>query len=203
MTNVLLLTSSPRGDASYSTQVATELAHKINGATVTVRELWRDSVPHLNPGFVHAAYTPADNRTPEQREAIALSDTLVAELKATDIVIVASGMVNFGIPSTLKSWIDNITRAGATFRYGEAGPEGLVTGKKTVLVLATGGVYSEGPMAAMDHQGPYLRSVLGFLGMTDIETILIEGVAMGPEVTEKELTAAKAKAETLAAALAA
>ena len=201
MTNVLLLTSSPRGDASYTAQVATELAHKISGATVTVRELWREMVPPLDPGFVHAAYTPADNRTAEQREALALSDTLIAELKATDVLIIASGMINFGVPSTLKSWIDNVTRRGMTFRYGEAGPEGLVTGKKTVLVLATGGVYSQGPMAAMDHQEPYLRSVLSFLGMSDIETILIEGVSMGPEVTEKEFAAAKVKAHALASAL--
>lgn len=106
-------------------------------------------------------------------------------------------MINFGLPSVLKSWIDHITRAGLTFRYSEAGVEGLVRGKKAILVLATGGIYSEGPRAAMNYLEPYLRAILGFLGVTDIETILLEGVAYGPEATEKSLAQARALAETL------
>jgi FMN-dependent NADH-azoreductase len=203
MSNVLLLTSSPRGEASYSTQIATELAQKITGAQLTVRELWRNPLPTLTPEFLHASFTPADSRTPEQREALALSDKLITELQAADIVIVAAGMINFGMPSPLKSWIDLVTRAGLTFRYGEAGAEGLVTGKKTIFVLATGGIYSEGPMTAMNHLEPPLRTNLGFLGLTDVETIVIEGVAMGPEMTEKALAAAHTKAEALATAVAA
>lgn len=199
MKKVLLLTSSPRGEASHSSQVATELAHKIEGAEVTVRELWRDPLPHLDPTFAHAAFTPVANRTPEQNAALALSEELVAELKATDILIIGAAMINFGLPTPLKSWIDHVTRAGLTFRYGEAGPEGLVTGKKAVFVLASGGIYSTGPTVAMNHLEPPLRTNLSFLGVTDIETILIEGVSLGPEVTEKSVAAARAKAETLAA----
>jgi FMN-dependent NADH-azoreductase len=199
MKNVLLITSSPRGDASFSTQIATDLAEGIEGAHVTVRELWRDPLPHIGPRFVHSVFTPEGSRTPEQREALALSDALIAELKAADIVVVGAGMINFGMPSTLKSWIDHVTRAGLTFRYGEAGPEGLVTGKKTILVLATGGVYSAGPTVAMNHLEPHLRTTFDLLGLTDVETIRIEGVALGPETTERSLAEARAKAEMLAA----
>jgi len=198
MNNVLLLTSSPRGEHSLSTQVATELAQKIQGAHLTVRNLWSAPLPHIGPGFIHAIFTPEESRSPEQREALALSNELIAELKAADLVIIAAGMINFGMPSTLKTWIDYITRSGETFSYGEAGPQGLVTGKKVALVIATGGVYSAGPMTAMNHLEPHLRAVLGFLGMTDVETILIEGVAFGPEATEKALTDARTKAEQFA-----
>lgn len=200
-TNVLLLTSSPRGEASLSTQVATELAQKITGAQVTTRELWRDPLPHISPAFIHAVFTPEADRSPEQREALVVSDALIAELQAADIVILGAGMINFALPSSLKAWIDHVTRSGLTFRYGEAGPEGLVQGKKVILVLATGGVYSEGPMVALNHMEPYLKTVLGFLGMTNVETILVEGVAFGPEATEKALTAARARAEALALSL--
>jgi FMN-dependent NADH-azoreductase len=124
---------------------------------------------------------------------------LIAELNNADIVVIGAGMINFGVPSGLKSWLDHVTRAGVTFRYGAAGPEGLVTGKKVILVLATGGIYSTGPMAPLDHMEPHLRTSLGLLGMTDVETILIEGTAMGPEATEEALTGARAKAVALTA----
>ena len=199
MTNVLLLTSSPRGEASHSTQVATELAQKISGASVTVRELWRDPLPPITPGFLHASFTPEGDRTPEQKKTLALSDELIAELQAADLVIVAAGMINFGMPSTLKSWVDHVTRAGVTFRYGEAGPEGLVTGKKAIMVLATGGVYSAESMTALNHLGPHLQVNLGFIGLIDVETVLIEGTAMGPEATEKALADGRTKADALAA----
>lgn len=199
MKKVLLLTSSPRGEASLSTQIATELAKKIENSQLVTRELWRDSLPHITPELIGAVYTPAEARTAEQVKSLALSDELVAELKAADVIVIGAGMINFGIPSTLKTWIDHIVRAGVTFSYGEAGPEGLVQGKKLILVLASGGVYSVGPMASFNHVEPYLRSSLGFLGLTDVETVLIEGTAMGPEATEQAVVNAKAKAETLAA----
>ncbi len=202
MIHVLLITSSPRGDASYSTQVATELAHKIPGAQIAERDLWSDPIPHIGPGYVHAAFTPEAARTPEQTDALALSDELIAELKAADVVVIGAGMINFGVPSALKSWIDHIARVGQTFTYGEAGPVGLVTGKKLILVLASGGVYSVGPMTALNHLEPYLRSMLGFLGLTDVQTVLAEGVSQGPEAAEREVAAAREKAETLAFALA-
>lgn len=201
MTNLLLITSSPRGEASLSTQIATELVEEIQGVHVSVRDLVRFPLPHIDPEVVQAAYTPEADRTTRQREALALSDELIAELKNADIVVIGAGMINFGMPSGLKSWVDHVTRAGVTFRYGAAGPEGLVTGKRVILVLAMGGVYSAGPMAEWNHLGPHLQANLGFLGMTDTETIVIEGTAMGPEATEAALSAARAKAVALAATL--
>lgn len=201
MTNVLVLTSSPRGEAAHSTNVATELAGKIENAHVTVRDLCRNPLPHITPAFVHAMYTPEKDRTPQQRDALALSDELVAELTASDVVIIAAGLINFGEPSTLKAWIDHVSRAGQTFRYSESGPVGLLKGKKAILVLAMGGVYSTGPMASFNHLEPHLRSVLGFLGITDIETVLIEGVGLGEEALEKALGDARARVDSLAVAV--
>lgn len=198
MTNLLLLTSSPRGKASYSTQLARELAGRIENARVTHRDLTSPALPHIGPEFVQAVFTPEPDRTPAQRETLALSDELIAELNNADVVIIGAGMINFSIPSGLKSWLDHVTRAGITFRYSAAGPEGLVTGKKVILVLAKGGVYSSGTMAPLDHMEPHLYTSLGFLGMTDVETVVIEGTAMGPEATEEALASARAKAQTLA-----
>lgn len=203
MKNVLLINSSPRGEASFSTQVATELARKITGAHLTVRDLWRDPLPHIDPHFIQSAFTPEANRTPEQKQALALSDELIAELKTADVLVIGAGMINFGIPSPLKSWIDHVSRAGQTFRYSEAGAEGLLVGKKVYLVLATGGIYSSGPAATMNYMEPHLRTSLGFLGLTDIETVLIEGSALGPERIEQALTEARTKVGALAAVSAA
>jgi FMN-dependent NADH-azoreductase len=189
MKNVLLLTSSPRGELSHSTQVATKLAQEIGG-TLTVRELWRNPPPTIGPEFVHAVYTPEPHRTAAQREALAFSDEFIAELRAADLIVIGAGMINFGIPASLKSWIDHVTRKGETFEYGESGPVGLLTGKKLVLVLAFGGVYSSGPMESFDHLAPALHGVLGFLGLTDVETIRIEGVAYGEEAAAKALDGA-------------
>lgn len=202
MKNVLLLISSPRGDASLSTQVATELANQIPNARVTVRDLGSAPVPHIGPDFLQANFTPEANRTPEQKATLALSDTLIAELLAADVVVIGAGMINFGPPSGLKAWLDQVIRAGQTFRYGEGGPVGLVTGKKVFLVLATGGIYSSGPLAPMNHMEPHLQTSLGFLGMTDIEIVRIEGSALGPEITAQALATARTQAGLAATHLA-
>lgn len=197
MENVLFITSSPRGEASYSAQIGEELVGGLGGSVLR-RELWRDAPPILSPEIVGALFTPEEARTPEQRERVALSDELLRELKAADTIVIAAGMINFGLPTALKAWIDLVARKGETFRYTEAGPEGLLTGKKLYLVLAYGGVYSSGPMAAMDHLEPQLRSQLGFLGLTDVEVVKIEGVAMGEEATERALAEARERVRELA-----
>jgi len=189
MKNVLLVTSSPRGEASHSTQVATELAKSLGG-NLTLRELWRDPVPPIGPAFVHAMFTPAEDRTPEQREVLAPSDAAIAELQQADVIIIAAGMINFGMPAALKTWIDLVTRADMTFSYATGRPEGLLTNKRLVLVLATGGVYTAGPMQAMDHLEPALRTSLGFLGLTNVETVRVEGVAHGEDATAQALVSA-------------
>ncbi len=203
MSSILLLTSSPRND-SLSTSIATELANKIKaqnpGKTIVHRDLTATGLPHIDDLFTGAIRTPPEARTAEQAEAVKLSDQLVSELLAADTVVIGTGLINFNIYSSLKTWIDNVARAGLTFKYTETGPVGLATGKKAYIVLASGGVYSEGPAAPLNHAVPYLKSVLAFIGITDVETVYVEGVAFGPEAAEKAISAAKARAEELARA---
>ena len=204
MSNILLITSSPRGDASLSTRIATDLAEDLRdarpGTTLVARDLAAQPPAHIDGDFTGGIFTAPESRTPGQQAAVADSDAVVDELLAADTLVIATGIYNFSIASTLKSWIDNVARAGRTFRYTEKGPEGLATGKKAYLVVASGGVYSEGPAAPLDHAVPYLKSVLGFLGITDVEVIRIEGVAMGPDVAEKAVAAASTQAAQYAQA---
>ena len=193
--NILFVTSSSRGSASYSnraaTNVLTELRSRNPGARVTVRDLGREPLPHINDDFVTATRSATMPQTDEQRALLAHSEALVDELMAADVIVIAAPMINFSIPSNLKAWIDYVARAGRTFRYSEKGPEGLVTGKQVILVAARGGVYAGNP--ALDFQVPYLKSVLGFLGMTDVEVLEVEGTAYGLEAAENAVTAATAK----------
>ncbi|MEJ0074999.1 MAG: FMN-dependent NADH-azoreductase [Alphaproteobacteria bacterium] len=207
--NILFVTSSARGSASYSNRVAAtvldELAARNPGATVTVRDLAREPLPHVGDDFFTATRGPSGPQTDGQRALLARSDELVDELFAADLIVIAAPMINFTVPTNLKAWIDYVARAGRTFRYSEKGPEGLVKGKPVILVAARGGIYAAGN--AMDFQVPYLKSVLGFLGMTDVEVLEVEGTAYGPDAAEKAVVAATAKlhatCEQRAAALAA
>jgi FMN-dependent NADH-azoreductase len=185
---ILFITSSPRGNASYSnkigTQVLDELQRAHPGAAITVRDLARDLLPHIDENFAAGAAIPDERRTPGQRAAIARSDALIDELVRSDVIVIAVPMINFTIPSTLKAWLDHVARRGRTFAYGESGPQGLVTGKRVILVQAKGGVYS-GSMQPFDFVAPYLKHMLGFLGMTDVQVIDVEGTNLGPEAAEK------------------
>ena len=202
MSHILLITSSPRV-ASYSTRVARSLAEKLAArtpnSTITVRDLTREPLPHIDDTFAGARNLSAERLTPAQKAALTLSDHLLKELFAADTIIIAGGMINFGIPSSLKAYIDYIVRPGVTFKYSEKGPVGLVNGKKVYLVLARGGVYTQGPMQQFNFQDPYLRASLGFLGLNDIEVITVEGVAFGPEIADKAVTAALAQVSAIAA----
>lgn len=201
MSSILLLTSSPRAE-SLSTTIATDLAGKLQaqktGSAIVRRDL--TVLPHIDDLFTAAIRKPADARSAEEAAAVKTSDELVNELLAADTIVIGTGLINFNIYSSLKTWIDNVARAGLTFKYTENGPVGLATGKKVYVVLASGGVYSQGPAAAMNHAVPYLKSVLGFLGITEVETIYVEGLAYGPEAAEKAIDAAKARAEEIALA---
>jgi FMN-dependent NADH-azoreductase len=204
MSKVLLVTSSPRGAASHSSRIARDLADQFASGqpdTVVSRDLFREPLPHIGEDFVTALGTPAEQRTPAQSAAVALSDRLIAELFAADVIVIASAMINFGVSSTLKTYIDYVLRAGVTFRYTANGPEGLVKGKKAYIVQASGGVYSEGPSKAFNFQDTYLKHVLGFIGVTDVEVIHIEGVAFGPEATEKALSSAAGRVSAVRSAL--
>jgi FMN-dependent NADH-azoreductase len=205
MSQILLITSSPRSATSYSSRVARSLAEKLAAGEahprITVRDLTGAPIPHIDDTFAEARNLPPGSLTAEQRAALRLSDSLLAELLSADVLIIAAGMINFGIPSALKAYIDHIVRPGVTFKYSERGPEGLVKGKKVYLVMARGGIYSDGPMRAFNFQDTYLKAALGFIGLTDIEVIAIEGVAFGPEAAEKAMAIASAKVAALADAL--
>jgi FMN-dependent NADH-azoreductase len=200
MRQVLLIISSPRLD-SHSTRVAQRLADKLvsqAGSTLMVRDLTRRPLAHIDDSFAVARNTPPDLLTSAQKSVLSASDELLRELFAADTLIVAAGMINFGIPSSLKAYVDYVVRPGVTFRYSEKGPEGLVKGKKVYLVLARGGVYTQGPMQAYNFQDTYLKAALGFIGITDVEVIAVEGVAFGPEVAEKAVGGALARVEAIA-----
>ncbi|MBY4589296.1 MULTISPECIES: FMN-dependent NADH-azoreductase [Rhizobium] len=203
MSSILLLTSSPRAE-SLSTPIAVELAEKLKnqnpGSVLVRRDLAASPLPHIDDLFTGAIRKPAEARTAEEVAAVKTSDELVNELFAADTIVISTGLINFNIYSSLKTWIDNVARAGLTFKYTESGPVGLLTGKKVYVVLTSGGVYSQGPAAPLNHAVPYLKSVLGFLGITDIETIYVEGLAFGPEAAEKAIDAAKTRVQEIALA---
>jgi len=196
MTKVLYVTSSPRGEASFSNQVAARVLDEIRardpGAEIVSRNLADDPLPHIDGDFLTVARAPGGVTNARQKAVLARSDALVDELIGSDIVVIAAPMINLGIPSTLKAWIDHIVRAGRTFSYTEAGVQGLVGGKKAIIVAARGGYYS-GDKKALDFQLPYLESVLGFLGVTDIASFEVEGTSLGPEVADQAVAEASRK----------
>jgi FMN-dependent NADH-azoreductase len=189
MSTVLVVTSSALGEASVSNQlveetVASLLAQKPDLQVIT-RDLGGNPISHLT------AIRGAEPANAAQAEAQALSNTLIDEIRAADIVVIGAPMYNFGIASTLKTWFDYVLRAGVTFRYGEAGPEGLLTGKHAIVIESRGGLYSEGPAQVMDAQEPHLRTLLGFIGITDVTFIRAEKLAFGPELREQAIDAAR------------
>ena len=191
--NILQINASARRDGANSTRVADQITARLQaanpGATLTLRDLAVTPHPLLDEAALGALFTPADARSPEQAARVALDDALIAEIQAHDTVVLGVPMYNFGVPVQLKSWIDAIARAGVTFRYTATGPEGLLTGKTVYVALARGGLYRDTPN---DSQVPYLKSVLGFLGLTDVRFIYAEGLAMGPEAAAKGFAQAEA-----------
>ena len=185
----LLISSSLFGAAGQSTTLANELAARLGGEVV-VRDV--TTVPHLDGKRFAAFNTPAAARTPAQQAAVEYSDELIAELKAADTIVIGVPMYNFGIPSTLKAYFDHVARAGLTFKYTEKGAVGLLTGKKAYLVLARGGFYGE----AHAHTS-YVRDFLAFIGITDVETVYAEGLAISPASKDAGLAKARAQIERL------
>jgi len=203
MASILHINSSVRQNGSLSRQLGGEYVAKWQaanpGGTVVTRDLASSPVPHLTEQMMGAYFTPAEQRNADQAHTIKTSDALVDELLAADTIVIGAPMYNFSVPSGLKAWIDHVARVGRTFKYGANGPEGLVHGKKVIVFVASGGVYSEGPAAAYDHVTTYLRSVLGFLGMTDVTFVVAEGVAMGEEAVATAVAKGRGKIEALAA----
>ncbi|KVH04003.1 MULTISPECIES: FMN-dependent NADH-azoreductase [Burkholderia] len=187
MSHTLLVTSSPRGADSLSTRFATEIAEGIQaraGGPLTVRDLAANPPPHIAPAYIQGRVTSPADRTPEQVEAVKIAQELVDELKAADVIVLGSGMINFSLSSQLKAWFDHVTWPGVTFGYGDIGPKGLLTGKKVYLVTAAGGVFSEGAWAPFDFQTSYLLHLLGFIGLTDVEVVRVEGTVFGPDAAK-------------------
>jgi FMN-dependent NADH-azoreductase len=180
MKKILHIISSPRGAESFSLQlgnaVIAQLQQQFPGSTVQETDLVTQNVPHLDTAHLRSFFTPAEQLTAADQEAISYSDQAIAAIMAADIIVIGAPLYNFGIPSTLKAWIDHIARAGKTFRYDEQGAEGLVKGKKVYVAMSSGAVYSEGLYQPYDFVSPYLQAVLGFLRMTDLKVFRVEGV---------------------------
>lgn len=198
--NILQINASARREAANSTRVANSIVARLQSANpaarLTVRDLAVTPHPVLDEAALGALFTPAEKRNAEQAARVALDDALIAEIQAADAIVLGVPMYNFGVPVQLKNWIDAVARNGVTFRYTEKGPEGLLQGKTVYVALARGGSY-RGTEA--DSQVPYLKTVLGFLGMTEVHFIYAEGLNMGAEAAERGFAQAEAD---LAAALA-
>lgn len=201
MSNILVLNSSVAGEASVSrllvADAVAELTQRDANAKVVFRDLAADPVPHLLPSTVNGVRGAA--ATPAELEARTLSDKLIAELRAADVIVIGAPMYNFSVPTTLRTWFDYVLRAGETFRYSEAGPEGLLTGKRAIVVESRGGLYSEGPAQALDFQEPYLRQLLGFVGVTDVTFVRAEKIGYGPEARDQAVADSRAELAKLAA----
>lgn len=198
---ILQINSSARSSGSRSTRLAQEIVARLRNhdpdAALRVRDLSHEPVAALDEHTLQALFTAPAQRTPEQAARISVNDALIAEVQAADVVVLGVPMYNFGVPASLKNWIDAIARAQVTFRYTEHGPQGLLTGKTVYVALARGGIYAGTPA---DTQAPYLKSILGFLGMTDVRFIYAEGLDLGTESESAALQAAQRQIESAVAA---
>lgn len=194
MSTALVITSSALGEASVSNQLVEETVSRLRSQDpalrVIARDLGRDPVPHLTIDSA-TALRGGEPRNEAQAAARTLSDGLIAELMAADLIIIGAPMYNFGMPSTLKAWFDYILRAGITFRYSETGPEGLLKGKRALVIESRGGFYSEGPAQMMDSQEPHIRTLLGFMGISDVTFLRAEKLAFGPDMREQAIAAVR------------
>ncbi|NVH75746.1 FMN-dependent NADH-azoreductase [Paraburkholderia sp. JPY432] len=202
MSNILLVTSSPRGPESLSAQFATEIAEGIkarSGGSLTTRDLAIKPPPHIGQAYIQGRVTRPDARTAEQAAAVDIAQELVDELKVADVIVLGSGMINFGLPSQLKVWFDHVTWPDVTFSFDETGPKGLLTGKKVYLVTAAGGVFSKGAYTPFDFQTNYVLHLLGFIGLTDVEVVRIEGTAYGSDAAKAAIKTTEAAVQALLA----
>ena len=195
------LNSSIFSSGGQSTRLADEFVARWReqnpDATVIVRDLARDPVPHITAERFQAFLAKPEARSPEQRAVVAYSDRLIEELKRADVIVLGLPMYNFDVPSTLKAYFDHIARAGVTFRYTEKGPVGLLTGKKAYVFTARGGAHFGTPS---DTQTSYVRLFLGFLGITDVEFVYAEGLAISESSKQVSLSKAKQAIERLSPA---
>ena len=193
MTSILHLDSSAKPAGSATKDLTQAVVAKLQaahpGSAVVYRDLAANPLPHATPDFLSALFS---GEAGASHETVILSDKLIEELVAADTLVIGAPMYNFGIPSTLKAWIDLVWRAGKTFKYTPEGTvNGLAAGRKAIIVVGTGGIYAEGPMVPFDHVTPYLKQALGFIGITDVTVIRAEKQAFGAEAATQEIQNAK------------
>ena len=175
--NVLRIDASARLQGSVTRELTNRIVSRLDAESVTTRDL-AEGIPAVDEVWVGANFTPEEARTDDQRAKLAASDALIAELQAADTIVIGAPIYNFGVPAALKAWIDQIARAGVTFSYTESGPVGLLTGKRAVVVVASGGVALG---SDYDFASGYLRHVLGFIGITDVTFVGADALIGGGE----------------------
>ncbi|MDF4333983.1 FMN-dependent NADH-azoreductase [Vibrio parahaemolyticus] len=194
MSRVLALKSSILGDYSQSNKLVEDFIKHVDQDKLTVRDLAANPLPVLDFA-VATALRATEDLSQEQQAVVDLSDTLIEEVKAADTLVIAAPMYNFTIPTQLKNWIDLIARAGVTFKYTENGVQGLIEGKKAIVVTTRGGIHKDSPT---DNVTPYLRTVLGFVGITDVEFVYAEALNMGEDAASKGISDAQSQLAAMA-----
>jgi FMN-dependent NADH-azoreductase len=183
---ILRIDASARREGSVSRELSDRIVARFgDDATVVTRDL-AGGLPLIDETWVGANFTPADQRTEAQKDTLALSDTLIAELNAADTLVIGLPIYNFGVPATLKAWIDLVARAGVTFRYSETGPKGLLEGKRAIVAVASGGTEAG---SAIDFATGYIRHVLGFIGITQVDFVTADRLMLDAEATLKSANA--------------
>lgn len=199
MSRVLIIESSARQQDSVSRQLTREFTQQWQAAhptdTLALRDLALNPVPHLDADLLGGWMKPEAQRSAAEVQALLRSNELTDELLAADVLVLAAPMYNFTIPSTLKAWLDHVLRAGITFKYTPTGPQGLLSGKRAIVLTARGGIHAG---ASSDHQEPYLRQVMAFIGIHDVTFIHAEGLNMSGDFHEQGLNQAKAKLAVVA-----
>ncbi len=205
MNRILAINSSISGEASVSRALVEDTVQRLLAAMpdtlVTRRDLSDVPVPHLTPETVAGIRAVA--KTEDELAAQALSDDLIAELQQATILVIGAPMYNFSISTTLRSWFDHVLRPRVTFSFSEAGPQGLLTGIRAIVIQARGGLYSEGPSNAIDFQEPYLKQLLGFVGITDVAFVHAEKIGFGPEARDAAIVHAQGQIEAAVTRIAA
>lgn len=201
MANVLYINSSVRSTGSLSRQLSAEFIAKWQAShpadTIVERDLAANPVPHLTEEMLGAFFTAPEQRNAVQAHTVKLSDTLVDEVLAADVIVIGAPMYNFGITVQLKSWFDAIARAGVTFKYGPNGPVGLLTGKKVYVAVTRGGLHKDAPT---DTQLPHLKLFLSFVGLTDVQFVFSEGHGLGADAVARARAAADEQIDAVLAA---
>lgn len=181
MATVLRIDSSALSNGSHSKALAdffqTQWLEKHPTDTFQTLDLSQTPPPHLSEATIGAMFTPAEERSQEQTQQLALSTDYIEQLKKADVILISTPMYNFGIPSTLKAYLDHSLRVGETFVYTDKGPKGLLEGKKAIVVAASGGDYTHPPLDAMNFVTPYLKTALGFIGIEDVTLVEAPGMA--------------------------